>query len=249
MPDPDSSISQRLRGAPGDRLVDTLRETLIEAIFDGQIVTKGRLYPSEIAAKFGVSPTPVREALMRLAAEGFVRAVPRRGFHVNDPTPDEILDLWEVRRGLETLAAELAIERLQAGTASLDELLELEQQLIDSDRKPDALRDHVELNARFHETIIEMSGNGLLMTLFSALRLRLLGIWIKSSHQGWRRRLGGDQAEHRAIVGALEHRDVEAAREAIARHMKRSLTDMIVDLKERAKSEHSVDKRHRRGRM
>lgn len=74
-----------LIGVPGDRLVDTLHNTLVEAILHGRIGANGRLYPGEIASLFGVSSTPVREALMRLATEGFVQAVPRRGFHLTDP--------------------------------------------------------------------------------------------------------------------------------------------------------------------
>lgn len=234
----DDLDAGRLVGTPGDRLVDTLHGTLIEAILDGRIgADGGRLYPGEIAAQFGVSPTPVREALMRLAAEGFVRAVPRRGFHVPDPSHDEIRDLWQVRRGLEVLAAELAIERLQVGAVTLEPLYAVERSLSGGGRKRLGLRQHIELNARFHETIIEMSGNAILANLFTGLRLRLLGMWIKSGHAAWYRRVAGDQAEHRAIVEALERRDVAAARMAVTRHIERSLVDMIYDLDVRAASQ------------
>jgi DNA-binding GntR family transcriptional regulator len=225
--------SEPLIGAPGDRLVDTLHGTLVEAILDGRIGSNGRLYPGEIASLFGVSSTPVREALMRLAAEGFVRAVPRRGFHLTDPTVEEIRDLWQVRRGLEVLAAELAIDRLAAGEVTLDALQDIERRLAAGGTKRTVLRDHIDLNARFHETIIEMSGNAILATLFGGLRMRLLGMWIKNGHEAWQRRVKGDHAEHRAIVAALEAGDKEAARRAVNAHIERSLVDMRADLEAR----------------
>ena len=180
---------------------------------------------------------------MRLAAEGFVRAIPRRGFHIADPSPEEIRDLWQVRRGLEVLGAELAIERLNKGEVMLAEVQELERRLNRSGPRPDILREHIELNARFHETIIALSGNGILMTLFSGLRMRLLGMWIKSGQEAWYRRISGDQAEHRAIVAALEARDVAAAREAITRHIERSLVDMLYDLEARRTAHEAAEKR------
>ena len=234
--------SESLIGTPGDRLVDTLHGTLVEAILDGRIGSNGRLYPGEIATMFGVSSTPVREALMRLAAEGFVQAVPRRGFHLTDPTVAEIRDLWQVRRGLEVLAAELTVDRLNAGEVSLEPLLDIGRRLAAPGPDRAVLRDHIDLNARFHETIVEMSGNSILATLFGGLRMRLLGMWIKNGHEAWQRRVRGDHAEHRAIVAALEARDPDAARLAVSRHIERSLVDMVADLEGRMTSQRGEDK-------
>jgi DNA-binding GntR family transcriptional regulator len=234
--------SEPLIGVPGDRLVDTLHNTLVEAILDGRIGANGRLYPGEIASLFGVSSTPVREALMRLAAEGFVQAVPRRGFHLTDPTESEIRDLWQVRRGLEVLAAELAIDRLNTGEVTLDALIDIEQRLAAGGTERTVLRDHIDLNALFHETIVEMAGNAILATLFGGLRMRLLGMWIKNGHEAWQRRIKGDHAEHRAIVAALEARDQNAARVAVSRHIERSLVDMLADLEARVISQRDANK-------
>jgi DNA-binding GntR family transcriptional regulator len=241
-PAPDRT--ERLLGAPGERLVDTLHGTLADAILDGRIGAAGRLYPNELASRFGVSPTPVREALMRLAAEGFIHAVPRRGFHVREPSAEEVRDLWQVRRGLETLAAELAVERLRAGDADLAKLRALEARLAAGARLP--MREHVELNGRFHETLIELSGNRLLASLFAAIRLRLVGALIKRGHDGWRQRVAGDTAEHRAIVAALAAHDADAARRAVGGHVDRSLADALRDLAARGKR-NSTDRTRRRG--
>jgi DNA-binding GntR family transcriptional regulator len=224
---------ERLLGAPGERLVDMLHGALGEAILDGRLDAAGRLYPGRIAARFGVSPTPVREALMRLAAEGVIRAVPRRGFHVRDPSADEVRDLWQVRRGLETLAAELAVRRLARGEASLDALEALERRLRGA---ADGMsgRDHLQLNSRFHETLIALAGNRLLATMFASIRVQLIGALIKRGRAAPRQRLAADVAEHRMIVAALRRRDEAAAREAVARHNDRSLADALADLSARA---------------
>jgi len=234
---PAPEPTERLLGAPGERLADTLHGTLVDAILDGRIGAAGRLYPNELASRFGVSPTPVREALMRLAAEGFIHAVPRRGFHVRDPSADEVRDLWQVRRGIETLAAELAVARLRDGLADLGKLRALEARLAAGARL--SMREHVELNGRFHETLIELSGNRLLASLFAAIRMRLVGALIKRGLAAWRQRVAGDAAEHRAIVAALAAHDAEAARAAVASHVDRSLADALRDL---AARERTIDK-------
>ncbi len=228
---PEAAVEPPL-GAPGARLVDRLHGALVEAILDGRLDSAGRLYPGRIAARFGVSPTPAREALMRLAAEGVIRAVPRRGFHVRDPSPDEVRDLWQVRRGLETLAAELAVERLARGAASLDALEALERRLRGAEAMPG--RDHLELNGRFHETLAGLAGNRLLATMFASIRLQLIGALIKRGRRAPGPRLAADVAEHRAIVAALKRRDAAAARAAVARHIDRSLADALADLAARA---------------
>jgi DNA-binding GntR family transcriptional regulator len=240
--------AERLLGAPGQRLVDMLHGALVEAIVDGRLDASDRLYPGRIAARFGVSPTPVREALMRLAAEGVIRAVPRRGFHVRDPSADEVRDLWQVRRGLETLAAELAVERLRDGLADLGKLRALDLRLAAGARL--SMREHVELNGRFHETLIELAGNRLLASLFAAIRMRLVGALIKRGLAAWRQRLAGDAAEHRAIVAALAAHDADAARAAVARHVDRSLADALRDLAARERTNakpSSTNKTRRRG--
>jgi DNA-binding GntR family transcriptional regulator len=104
------------------------------------------------------------------------------------------------------------------------------------------LRDHIDLNALFHETIVEMAGNAILATLFGGLRMRLLGMWIKNGHEAWQRRIKGDHAEHRAIVAALEARDQNAARVAVSRHIERSLVDMLADLEARVISQRDANK-------
>ena len=95
-------------GAPfAERVYSQLRQ----AILDGQIKAGERMREFDLAEQFGMSRTPVREALKRLAVEGLVVDLPSRGLVVSEPSPNEILDAYLVREMLEGLAARLAAER------------------------------------------------------------------------------------------------------------------------------------------
>ena len=106
---------------------------MLDLIMRGELEQGHRLYPERLAERFGVSITPVREALMQLAAEGFIEVVQRRGYHVRTPAAGQIIDLWQVRQGLELTAGEICIARLKAGELQLRQLaperLELDAQV------------------------------------------------------------------------------------------------------------------------
>ena len=86
---------------PGERLVDMLYRNIRDyVLFSTEGAAQGRLYPHELCEKFHATATPVREALARLAAEGFIENTPRRGFHVRRPSQQQVTDLWQVRGGL-----------------------------------------------------------------------------------------------------------------------------------------------------
>jgi DNA-binding GntR family transcriptional regulator len=105
-----------------DGLVDRLASTIQARILSGEIPSDARLRQETLAAEFGVSRTPVREALRKLQSAGIVVLEPRRGAIVRGPTPREVREAYLVRAELEGLAAELAtpvigdedIDRLRA---------------------------------------------------------------------------------------------------------------------------------------
>jgi len=76
----------------GETVAEAVRRQILDAVLFGDLASPARLYPAELAARFGVSITPVREALARLAADGFIEAVPRHGFHVRTPSPDHVAE-------------------------------------------------------------------------------------------------------------------------------------------------------------
>lgn len=225
----DAAETGELVGRPGETLAEILRRTLLEMILSGQFARGRRLYPEKLAERFGFSLTPVREALMRLAAEGYIEAIPRRGFHIRSPTAKQVVDLWQVRLGLELMAGELLIERLGDGGDGLAELEAIGSRL---EAAADQLthRRHIELNAEFHHRLIELAGNELLASLYRGIEMQLMGAWIQRGLDSWRARLPSEAKEHRAILAALQGRNREAYARAARAHIARSLQGALADL-------------------
>src|SRR5579863_6312541 len=121
-----------------------------------------RLDERRLAADFGISRTPVREAMAQLEREGFVRSEPRRGVYVVRKSKREVIELITVWAALESMAARLITEQ-----ASDQEIASLRQMFATFD--DGAVRAHLDeysqLNIEFHQTIIRMSGNAALINL------------------------------------------------------------------------------------
>lgn len=221
-----------LVGPPGETLTATLKRTITEMILFGFFARDERLYPHELAQRFQVSQTPVREALMQMASEGLIEATPRRGFHIKTPTSAHVADVWQVRLGLEQTAAEAVVRRLDAGTlapAELDRLAAIQARR-DELGAAMSTKEHIETNAAFHATLVELSGNRVLIGLFASIQMQLIGAWVQRGVESWRGRLAADAREHRAILAALRAGDAERCRAAMSRHVGRSLDGALEDL-------------------
>jgi DNA-binding GntR family transcriptional regulator len=224
-----------LLGRPGATLAETVRRTLLDLIMRGQLEQGHRLYPERLAERFGVSITPVREALMQLAAEGFIEVVQRRGYHVRTPTARQITDLWQVRQGLELTAGELCIARLRSGELQLRDLDELAELQRAQERDIETI-DHLEkleLNNQLHSRIVELSGNQLLIALYRSTQFRVLGSLVQRGLDSWRARVADEAAEHWAIIEALRKADDGAYQKAVRAHLARSLKGALTDLEVR----------------
>jgi DNA-binding GntR family transcriptional regulator len=121
-----------------------------------------RLDERRLALDFGISRTPVREAMAQLEREGFVRSVPRRGIYVVRKTKREVIEMITAWAALEGMAARLITER-----ASDDEIAALRRMFatFEDGQLRAHLDEYSEVNIEFHQTIIRMSGNGVLIDL------------------------------------------------------------------------------------
>ncbi len=217
----------------GETVVEAVRRQLIDALLYGDLAAPTRLFPADLARRFAVSITPVREALASLASDGLIEAIPRHGYHVRSLTPDYVKDLWPVRLALELMAGEAFLRRVPdaaARRAALAPLMALHADLAGSAARPQ--RSHATLNGQFHETLVQLSGNALLADTYHGIRFRLFGAWVQRASRGWRDRLPSEQAEHQAILDALVVGDAAAFDTALRRHLARSLADALTDLEQ-----------------
>ena len=168
----------------------------------------------DIAERFDVSKTPVREALMRLQFESLVRAYPRRGYKVEPIKISDINDIFDMRVIVEAGATELAVQRVT--DEELKKLFEIAEATSDEayDSEPDST---LGANNSFHESIAAASRNVRLhRTLMQMLREleRFFYIEARASVAYPRK-----YASHTEIVQAMERRDLAAARTAIVDHV------------------------------
>lgn len=171
-----------------------------------------RLHIRNLAQELGVSPTPVREALNRLIAEGLAESVPRRGIFVANPSPRDIAEMFETRLCLELYMAEAVV--WNATPEHIDRLRELARQI----KSPHLQSAEIRRRA-FHELFAEISGNRTLARLHRQM-MGLLGVlFLRAMKRGGAPARDQHGREEEEICGAIEARDVAALREAIEVHI------------------------------
>ena len=200
-----------------ERTLDTLREDILR----GALPAGARLGEVELAERLGVSRTPVREALSRLAAEGLVELVPNRGARVASWTVDELEGVFALRSLLEPQLTALAVPH--AASADLDALDDLAARMVDlGDRDPDAL---VPLNRAFHGRLVELAAAPALATaLAGAVHSPLVA---RNFHAYDAASLHRSLAHHAEIVAALRAGDPEWARAVMTAHIHNARAVMV----------------------
>jgi len=215
--------------AKSDRVVVELQRRILV----GEIPIGTWLRHGAIAEEFGVSRTPVREALRVLQAQGIVTIARNRGARVNGHSGRDIRELGEVRAELEGLAAELAADRID--NRQMDVMnkawLSFETTIRDlattgPEPTPAAGAQWAEANQMFHGAIIEASGNFQLMLSIDDLGRRLPRNASYTVYGRNSRLLQQNVDEHRAVADAIVRRDGAGAREAMRAHIVSSAESM-----------------------
>jgi DNA-binding GntR family transcriptional regulator len=184
-------------------------------IWDGRLVPGTILSEVALAKELGVSRGPIREAMGRLAAEGLVTVRPRRGAVVRMPTLEELVEAYQVREVLESLAVRLAVPSLTAD--DLSELGAFVNEMEASARDDDPAR-FFEANVAFHERFCELSGNRKLRQVHRTLMGEIRGYQDRSV--SIRGNLSDSVTEHRAILVAAGRGDAELAAELAGVHVR-----------------------------
>ena len=188
-----------------------LAERLREEIYAGELAPGTRLRQLEVARRFGVSSTPVREAFAALEREGLLRGVPHRGVEVFRPTVADLEEIHEIRTPLEVLAAERAVSRLTD-----DDLASMRKQIDVMARPPRDGRSG-SLCHEFHATIYRAAGSPRLERLLNDLRD------ASSAYIALFQQVSDDpnetHGEHVRILEACEARDPHEASAAVVEHL------------------------------
>ena len=172
-----------------------------------------RLDERQLAQDFGISRTPVRGAMAQLEREGFVRSVPRRGVYVVRKTKKEVIEMITAWAALESMSARLITEH-----ATTDEIATLRRMFatFEDGQVRAHLDEYSDVNIEFHQTIIRMSGNKVLIelaeNLFTHMRM------IRRKTIGEKDRADRSIRDHMNIIEALESRDTSRAEELVRNH-------------------------------
>lgn len=199
-------------------MTDAVYASLREAILSREFAPGQRIDVDGLRQQLGVSRTPLKDALNRLAMEGLIRVVPRQGTFVTALGPDEMADICDVRGVLEQYAVERGI--LQITPAHLQRMRAHVQGLRDALDADGKCRDHLAFVAHdhgFHRVIVEAAGSPKLEEVYEALNVHIQVARVY--YMDADKRIDQVCAEHHAILRAYEARDVEAAKAAMAIHL------------------------------
>ncbi|WP_455371954.1 GntR family transcriptional regulator [Limibacillus halophilus] len=205
---------ERQNEGEAERSADRIYARLVEAILAGVLKPGERLDEQRLAERHGVSRTPVREALQALALTGLAERGKRRSFVVSPLEPEALGELFEAMGEIEALAARLAAKRMTA--VERQELAELvaEGDQLAAAGDADA---YGRLNIRFHQLIFEGAHNRFIAETAQNLRVRTgphrQAQFTRSD------RMASSQAEHRALLEAIQREDSKAAAAAMTRHI------------------------------
>ena len=214
-----------------DDIVDKIHARIVAGVYKPGV----RLKQESLAEEFGVSRTPIREALSRLDARGIVKQEVGRSAVICTPHPREVREMYQVRAELEGLAAELAAQwisddQLRRLRVTHDGFVKATKHLratktprlrtMTGDPSVQAALGWTDTNADFHRTIMEASGNSSLLRILKEISLGYFqNIILTSAAEMTIHRMTANIESHSKILSAIEDRDSSRARKAMTDHI------------------------------
>lgn len=210
------------------RLGDQVYSHLIEAIATNALPEGSRIQEDDLAEQMGVSKTPIREALRRLEAEGFIVANSHRTPEVRRLDREDIIELYSVREYLERLAiratTELADPRI---LAALEAIQRSAEEDLASGLSVDINRS-VSYNQKFHHLILEGAGNRRLQRMYGLIAVDIRRLAYRSIRVAGRQREA--VAQHRTILEAVKKGDANMAESLITQHVRTAKQDVLREM-------------------
>ena len=206
---------------------DEIALDLEQAIVAGDIAPGTVLRQEQLSARYGVSRTPIREALRRLAALGLVSFEPNRGVRVRTLSRDELREAFLVRAELESLATEIATPRFtEAGLAQLEAAEERFARLTEELRSGATVTDRAALvtdwvraNHAFHDVIYAVAGLALVERLAKGARFSGSAVWAPEDTQELDDLYAANERQHGALIAAIRAGSAAGARSLAREHV------------------------------
>jgi DNA-binding GntR family transcriptional regulator len=215
-PDSTSNVISFFRPdtSDGAALHEQATQRLRQLLVEGQIAPGAKLNERELSERLGVSRTPLREAIKRLAAEGLVELLANRGAIAVQLSRVDIENTFEVIAGLEALSGELAAARMTV--QELNEVKALHFEMLAAWTRRD-LSTYYGLNARIHKAINLAARNPVLSATYDQVNARLQALRFRSNQneEKWQQAVN----EHEQMIAALTARDGHALRAVLVRHL------------------------------
>jgi DNA-binding GntR family transcriptional regulator len=195
------------------QVYDAIRSAITSANLYEMDEADLRLDERELAARLGVSRTPIREALVRLEHEALVTSVPRRGYFIARKSKAELLEIILVWAALESMAARLVAQHAsEAAIASLRRIFAT----FEGGRIAANLDEYSDANLRFHQSIIDLSGCEALRRTAEGILIHVRSIRHRTI--GENQRFERSIVDHMNIIEAIEQRDAELAERLVRDH-------------------------------
>lgn len=212
-------------------LTERVYHALRDRIIAGKVAPGEFIREQEVSARLGVSRTPVRESLGRLASEGFVERIPHRGFRIPKESIAELVELYPIIGALELVAARLSFPVMDAET--LRRLREINQEY-EQAKHENNVEAGIELNNQFHHLLSEHCGNRRLCDLLDELRahVKRLEIWAFSDTSEW----DASIVEHDEILEAIESKNYERGLAALEKNRLTTYNDFVDTLEDEHRS-------------
>ena len=207
-------------------LRDVVFITLRQAILKGELAPGERLMEIRLANMLGVSRTPIREAIRKLELEGLVVMIPRRGAEVAGISEKSLRDVLEVRRSLEELAMDLAVQRMDSGR--MEELEKAQAEFVEAISASDLIR-IAQADENFHDVIYAGTENEKLVQMLNNLRDQMYRYRLEYIKDTGKRQIL--KVEHERMMDALRHRDREKARRTAREHIDNQEITIMMNLK------------------
>jgi len=209
---------------------DKIREEIERSIKHGTLLPGDAINEAELASQYGVSRTPIREAMIQLQAQGMLTSLPRGGMLVAKMDVQQLLSLWELLAELEGVAARLACQRMTPD--ELEAIISHHEQARQVVERDDMVA-WQQSNLSFHELIYRATRNPYLRQ--EVLRMRTRTGFYRRHAFAALGKIRASYEQHRLVVEAFQKADPEAACIAMLMHMRpardaEAMTDFIVNL-------------------